>query len=289
MAAVCSLNLQVSKLKNLPELPTASLAIIDAVSNPDIAIDKLAQMIAISPVLTARLLGLANSAYFGYSGQIKDLNTAIVRVLGLNLVKSLTMAILLNLALDTRRCRHFKSEKLWAHALLTATLSHKFSVLAQDQALQPAFSYTAGLLLNIGLIATVHLFPKETDHILQEAELKGTSVSTEMTRLISYNQYEIGGLLLEYWHLPVLYQNVLKQFKNEHYTGPEATFIAFLSLCFKVAKKILANQVQDVPHLIGQLEALGLSASAMEAIVLETSAQKQSVHLAALAISGKSG
>jgi HD-like signal output (HDOD) protein len=287
MAAVYSINLQISRLKNLPELPAASINIIAAVSDPEIAIEKLATVISFSPVLVARLLGLATSAYFGCSDQIKDLKTAIIRVLGLNLVKSLTLGILLNLALDTSKCRHFKSERLWANALVTATLAQKFSLLIRDGTLPPSTCYTTGLLLNIGLIAAVHLFPETTDQVLLKAGQNSSSIAEEMTSLIGHSQYEIGGLLLEHWHLPVIYQTVLKEFKNAAYSGAETKLIAFLALCFGLAKKILADREDEIMPLIAQLETFGLSWAAMQPVIAEISARKDNIYAAALAISGK--
>lgn len=287
MAAVNSVNLQISRLKNLPELPAASLNIIDAVSDPEIAIERLTTVISISPVLVARLLGLANSAYFGCANQINDLKTAIIRVLGLNLVKSLALGILLNLALDTSKCRHFKSERLWMNALVTASLAQKCSLLTRNEMFSPSTSYTTGLLLNIGLIAAVHLFPEATNQALINAEQNSSSVTEEMTQLIGYNQYEIGGLLLEHWHLPVIYQTVLRGFKNATYSGAETKFIAFLATCHELAKKILADEKEGVAPLIAQLETYGVSARAVEVIISEISSKKENIYLAALAISGK--
>lgn len=287
MANEISINQQICRLKNLPELPEASIKIINAVNNPNIAIDELATVLSISPVLTARLLGLANSAYFGRSNPIHDLKTAIIRVLGLNLVKSLTIGVVLNLALDTSKCRHFKSEKLWMHALVTAILAHKVSILIRDEVLIPATSYTAGILLNIGLIAAVHLFPEETDQALMQSEQNSSSVAVELTSLVGYNQYEIGGFLLEHWHLPGVYQTVLKEFNNVDYFGAETKFIAFLSVCYELAKKILANDETEFETVTMQLQAFGASENAIEAIIKEISTEKENIYLAALAISGK--
>jgi HD-like signal output (HDOD) protein len=287
MADEISINQQICRLKNLPELPEASIKIIKAVSNPNIEIEELAAIIAISPVLTARLLGLANSAYFGRSGQIKDLKTAIIRVLGLNLVKSLTIGVVLNLALDTSRCRNFKSEKLWMHALVTAILGHKLSHLIRDEVLIPATSYTAGILLNIGLIAAVHLFPEATDQALLKSEQNTTSVAVELSNIIGHTQYEIGALLLEHWQLPGIYQTVLKEFNNVNYFGAETKFIIFLSTCHGLAKKILADKEMDLIPDIEKLEVFGTSLNEIQAIINEISSDKENIFAAALAISGK--
>jgi len=287
MAVVNKINLQALKIKNLPEIPTASLKIIDAVNNPEISIDELANVISVSPVLTARLLGLANSAYFGCSVPIKDLKTAVIRVLGLNLVKSLTLGILLNLSLDTSQCSAFRSEKLWMSALVLATVAQRCSMVLNSKSIQPSTSYTCGLFLNIGLVAAVHLYPKETNLVLNLTEQNRTSVSHEMTSIIDYNQFEIGGYLLKYWRLPTIYQTVLKEFKNPNFAGEEKEFISFIGLCYALSKKIIVEQQgYDFETEIVQMEKIGLAKEKIRSIVTDISAKKETIYLAALAISG---
>lgn len=281
------LDLQITRLKNLPELPAASVRILDAVSNPEIAIDELANIISLSPVLVARLLGLANSAYFGCNNEIKDLKTAVIRVLGLNLVKSLTLGVLLNLALDTSQCPHFKSEKVWMNALVTAALAQKFSLILRDESMIPSTCFTAGLFLSIGLIAAVHLFPKETDQVFKQVELNSSSVADEMVLLLGYDHFYIGGVLLKHWRLPGIYQTVLKEFKNPDYTGEERKFIEFLALSNKVAKNILMEQEDETAQGLLQLEKFGLSSALSQPIVSEVKQNKENIYLAALTISGK--
>jgi HD-like signal output (HDOD) protein len=281
------IDLKISKIKNLPELSAASMKIIDAVNDPDISIDDLATVLSVAPVLVGRLLGLANSAYFGCTVEITDVRVAIIRVLGLNLVRSLTIGILLNLELDTRKCSQFDSERFWMNALLTATLSQQFSLLLHDKAVVPSTAYTAGLLLNIGLIVAIYLLPEESNLILLNAEENASSISTEMTCLLGKNQYELGGLLLEHWHLPVIYQTVLKEFENSAYAGGEKKMIALIQICFVLAKKILYDQNDELPQLVEQLEPFGLSASVVQPIIDKILVKKDNIHLAALAITGK--
>jgi HD-like signal output (HDOD) protein len=281
------INLQILKIKNLPELSAVSMKIIDAVNDPDISITDLTTVISVAPVLVGRLLGLANSAYFGCTGEITDLRVAIVRVLGLNLVRSLTMGVLLNLTLDTRKCSQFDSDRFWMDALLTATLSQQFSLLIHDEAVDPSTVYTAGLLLNIGLIVAVYLLPEESNLILKNAQENASSVSTEMTSLLGKNQYELGELLLEHWHLPAIYQTVLKEFKNSAYSGSEEKIIGLIKVCFALAKKVLSDQHDELPSLVKQLESFGLSAVVVQPIIDKILAKKDDIHLAALAITGK--
>ena len=287
MESTDKINLQISKIRNLPELSAASMKIIDAVNDPDISIDDLATVLSVAPVLVARLLGLANSAYFGCTSEITDIRVAIIRVLGLNLVKSLAIGVLLNLALDTRKCSQFNSERFWMDALLTATLSQQFSLLLRDEAIAPSTAYTAGLLLNIGLVVAVYLLPEESNLILLNAQENVSSISEEMTCLLGKNQYELGGLLLEHWHLPAIYQTVLKEFKNSAYCGNEKKMIILIKVCFALAKKILSDQHDELPSILKQLESFGLSAAVVQPFIDKMLAKKDNIYLAALAISGK--
>ena len=197
------------------------------------------------------------------------------------------MGVLLNLALDTRKCSQFNSERFWMDALLTAILSQQFSLLIHDEAIVPSTAYTAGLLLNTGLILAVYLFPEESNLILLNAQENASSVSKEMTCLLGKNQYELGEILLEHWHLPAIYQTVIKEFKNSTYVGSETKIIALIRICFALAKKILSDQHDELPSLLKQLESFGLSAAVVQAFIDKIIAKKDNIYLAALAISGK--
>jgi HD-like signal output (HDOD) protein len=286
MATVEKVNLQVLRIKNLPSLSVANMKIIDAVNDPDITIDELAGVISVSPTLAARLLGLANSAYFGCAGQVHNVKVAIVRVLGLDLVKSLAISVILNLALDTRKCSRFDSERFWMTALLTATLGQQYSHLIRDRALAPAIVYTSGLLLNIGLIVAVYLWPEQSNQAFLNVENNAGSVSREMAELIGEDQYTLGGLLLEHWRLPVIYQTAVKEFKNTGYDGDARKMLDLLRLCSVMARKIISDQLDDLPPLIQQVQAFGLSAQQAQAVIDNMLTKKEAIYTAALAIGG---
>jgi HD-like signal output (HDOD) protein len=151
----------------------------------------------------------------------------------------------------------------------------------------PSTAYTSGLLLNIGLIVAIYLLPEESNLILLNAEENASSISTEMTCLLGKNQYELGGLLLEHWHLPAVYQTVLNEFENSAYDGGEKKMIALIQICFVLAKKILSDQNDELPPLVEQLESFGLSSAVVQPIIDKIFTKKDNIYLAALAITGK--
>lgn len=278
--------LRLNKIKNLPVLPEASIRIIDAINDPEIAINKLVETLSLSPSLVARLLGCANSAYFGYSGQIHDVRKAIIQVLGLNLVKSLSLSIALNVQLDTSKCSAFRSNYYWERSLITAVLAQKLSANFKDQLMLPATVYTSGLVLNIGVLVAVFLYPESMNEIFINSEKTEESVAVGIQQKFGDDSYKLGYQLLKKWHLPVVYQNVLKEFKTHGYSGDEEKLIALLQLSQALSKMIQDGEPLEVSQFDSMLKDLPLSSDCLIDVVNKITESKKDIQELATIISG---
>lgn len=236
-----SVQLQINQIKNLPALPEASVKILEAIHDPDIEIRKLINVISLSPGLVARLLGLANSAFFGQIRQIDDLETAIIRVLGLQLVKSLSLGILLNVQLDPKQCKGFDSLSFWTHSLMTAVAAQKLVVGSNNwQGLSAANAYTNGLLLNIGLLVMAYIFPKELNGIVANGAKHVLQIEKEIQDLTGLSHYQMGYLLLKKWQLPETYQTTLQYFDSDDLFSAQSE----MNRCMQVSQRI-SNLILD--------------------------------------------
>ncbi|HKJ87039.1 MAG TPA: HDOD domain-containing protein, partial [Gammaproteobacteria bacterium] len=110
--------LETQELPPLPHVATELLSLLHA--SDDKELERLRFLVEQDPGLTARVMGWANSAYFGTRGNVRTLNRAIFGILGLRTVTSLILSIVLNRAFDTRACPAFELEDYWFRALLTA-------------------------------------------------------------------------------------------------------------------------------------------------------------------------
>lgn len=210
-----TMQVQINRLKNLPALPEASLKILEAVNDPDIELEHLVEVLSLSPALVARFLGLANSAYFGQRRQIHDLHTAIVQVLGMQLVKNLAIGVVLNVQLDVTKCRHFDAHYFWLYSLMMAVTAQKLTTAGQFGEWTPATVYTSGLLLHIGLLVAAFLLPEELDKVLAEEHQNYFEINDAFTREVGLSHFQLGYLLLNKWQLPDIYQNLLHRFEEE--------------------------------------------------------------------------
>jgi HD-like signal output (HDOD) protein len=213
-----NLQVQINRLKNLPALPEASLKILEAVNDPDIDVERLVEVLSLSPALVARFLGLANSAYFGQSRQIDDLHSAIVRVLGLQLVKSLAIGVVLNVQLDVSKCKRFDAHYFWLYSLLMAITAQKLAVASRFGEFPVATVYTGGLLLHIGILVAACLVPEALDKALSTEKTGYLDINDELSHELGISHFELGYLLLNKWQLPNVYQNLLHHYEDQNLT-----------------------------------------------------------------------
>lgn len=240
-----SVQLKINQIKNLPALPEASVKILEAINDPDIDIRKLVKVISLSPGVVARLLGLANSAFFGQIRQIEDLETAVVRVLGLQLVRSLTLGILLNVQLDPKQCQGFDSLRFWTHSLMTAVVAQKLVDRGSWQDLSAPNAYTNGLLLNIGLLVMAYIFPKELDDILLGEPKSCLQIEAEIQNRIGLTHYQMGYMLLKKWKLPEKYQTALYDFDSNDPAVAQSELYRCMHASQQICKLILDEEFQQ--------------------------------------------
>ncbi len=272
-----TIQLQVNKLKNLPALPELSVRILEAVNNPDISIEKLADTLMLSPSLVARLLGLANSAYFGQSRQINDLRTAIIQVLGVELVKSLTMGIVLNVHFDAVRCKNFDTEYFWMRSLLTAVVAQKLAARNGLQSYSPSTVYTCGLLLSIGVLILAFLFPEDMDSVFERCRRQSLAVGDQINREFGMSHYQVGHHLLQKWHLSTIYQSVISQFDAFAAVDDEMELVPLLKASQFISSLVLDNCVPDADQLARLASAASMSVESLVEVVEDMMAKKQDI------------
>lgn len=272
------IQMQVGTLKNLPVLPEASLRILEAINTPNVSIDKLAAVLSLSPGLVARLLGLANSAYFARGKDVGDVRTAIFQVLGLDLVKALSMAIIFNIQFDTRKCQEFDSEFFWMRSLLTAVAAQKLAADAgQLRALAPSTVYASGLLLDIGIMVLAYLMPDELNDIFLASKIEQLAVGEEIVHRLGQSHFQLGYLLLNKWQLPLFYQTVLQQYDDDQFSGPEQSLLTLLRICRRLSACLVSGKTVDTQGFESGCRQIDLPMARLDELVEQLSDSKEAM------------
>ena len=153
----------------LPPLPATAQEILTCFGDEFIDANKIAAVVDGDPGICAKLLGLANSAYFGLAEPVNDIAEAISRVLGVDTVRSLVLAMAIQQSFNCKQCPEFDVVRFWTQSLMAAECCKK--IASVDKSADDAerdLAYSAGLCHNLGLMALTHIEPARTNEVLKQ-------------------------------------------------------------------------------------------------------------------------
>jgi putative nucleotidyltransferase with HDIG domain len=188
-------------LLGLPTLPTVVSKMIELVDNPKTSAASLARLISADQSMTARILKLANSAYYGFSREISTVNMAII-VMGFNAVKDMGLSLsVFNIFGNSMSVKNFDVAQFWEHSIGCGLAAKLMAGRYHHSKMGEAF--VAGLLHDIGKIILDQYFHKEFEEIMGRAG-NGADLDAAEMAVVGTGHGEIGGWLADKWRLPLV-------------------------------------------------------------------------------------
>ncbi len=199
---------------DLPAPPKDAIRIVRACSRTGIDSRDLAQIVANDPVLTAELLRVANSAFFGLVSQVRSVARAVT-VLGNRALRNLVLCISMRDALRADSIPGFDIDAYWEDALRRAVSARSLAGLA---GLDADECFTVGLLQDFGLLVMLYLMPGQVDQ--WDALARATPDQRRELELDFFHttHEEVGLTLATSWGLPA----DLAAAMGYHHDGPPA-------------------------------------------------------------------
>jgi len=193
--------------KELVSLPEITLRINEMVNDPDADIDGIGVLISQDPALAVRLLGIANSPFYGFSTEVSTVSRAVA-VLGINKIRDIVLSASATKAFDGIPVDIISVDDFWQHSLYCGVLGQTF---AKQTKLDADALFIAGLLHDIGQLILFNRFPQEMHEIILrtiEGETPLTMVAAEHERL-GTDHTQVGAELARSWHLPAHIEAVI--------------------------------------------------------------------------------
>lgn len=198
--AVADLKRLIAKVDDLPTLPRTVLRITEMVNDPRASARDLARIITDDQVLTARLLKLVNSSFYGFPQRVSTVTGAIV-LIGFDAIRNLLLTTSVFDLFPSRTSRDRRhQEALWDHSLGCAIGAKAIGEVLRYEKLEELF--VAGLLHDIGKIVAMTLLPEAFARITQRAIQDRLLIATAEAEALGCTHADIGRLLAQRWNLP---------------------------------------------------------------------------------------
>jgi len=218
----------IEKIDDLPTLPRTVLKITELVNDPKSSAEDLARIITDDQVLTARLLKLVNSSFYGFPQRISTVTGAIV-LLGFDAIRSLLLTTsVFDLFANRNRKKKEDQERFWDHSLGCAVGAKVIGNYLRHDKIEELF--VSGLLHDIGKIVEMMFLPDEFANVVAAVNKENILMTTAENKVLGFNHAEVGKLLVEKWNLPVKLVQVIAFHHQPHDAGNFALEAAIVHL-----------------------------------------------------------
>jgi len=199
----------ISDIENLPTPPVVYTRINEAITDPNTSAYQIASIISEDPAMSAKILRLSNSAFYGCSREITSIKQATITV-GLEAIRSIILSTSVFNAFNSQPHLAQFQEDFWRHSLATATACRVLTwKLSSEWIRNVDRAFSVGLLHDIGKLVMVTYMPQEWEKILPVLT-KGESPAFIIERdILGYTHAEVGAALAKRWNLPEFIQDAL--------------------------------------------------------------------------------
>jgi HD-like signal output (HDOD) protein len=193
-----SIRRTVGALGELPTLPRTYHALTLALADSNTSVKKIAQIVEVDVGVSAKVLQLVNSAFFGVARSITNIQSA-VNYLGVSTLKNLVLSVeVFRVFAPKVPLAGFSLEKLQHHARLTAYLAARLPV--SNHLIDIAM--VAGMLHDVGKLILAWKLPGRFKELMAEVQQEHCPLYKVEEREFGFSHAEIGAYLLGLWGLP---------------------------------------------------------------------------------------
>ena len=258
------------EVEAFPGMPDTAAKLIPLLKNPDSTPAEVENIVKYDPGLTANLLKLTNSAYFGIPTKVSSVKQAVI-LLGwkrlMQVVTTICMSPLMKKAVPGYDLR---SGELWRHSIAVSVAAE---VLVKALKITDADEvFTAALLHDVGKLILGGFVKKELEQI-EAMVKKGISLDVAESMVLGTNHAEVGGQILYKWSFPEELVNAVQW----HHDPESCENTCILSDLVHVANALglmigfgSAEERNGIEPSGAVVDRLGLKANQLEAMAQET-------------------
>jgi putative nucleotidyltransferase with HDIG domain len=264
-------------IQDLPSIPNTLNKVLSELAKESSTPDTIETIIKEDPLLTAKLLQVANSPYYGMAGKISSIARAIV-IMGFAEVRNLVVGVsLTTMVTGDLGFEEFKTKDLWLHSVAVATAANKLAQHIPGMDTEEVF--TLGIMHDIGRFLQCLYFPNEMRELLKANNGIKNLYPAEEKAGIPHT--EIGAYLAHRWKLSELFVEAIRYHHRPQGAGPYTAHASVLFLADQLCKKLqIGWHGEDVDNRLLIPKTLSLSQDIIKGIAIYMKEQKNEIERA---------
>lgn len=187
------------KRATIPPLPKVAHTLISLFNDPDATVQEIGGVLRLDPALSLRLLKVANSPLFGQRSHVSSVERAMV-VLGLNYVKTISLAMQLTAPLRSFRSSALEMEDFWRDALLRACVARQCA--QHTRAIDHDIAFLTGLVLDFGVPIMAERLGASYAEALARYRHFPLDLHAWECRSLPFTHADVAAELLKSWNMP---------------------------------------------------------------------------------------
>lgn len=254
------------KVKAFPGMPGVAAKMLTMLDNPNTTPDQIEEILKYDPGLTANILKLTNSAYFGLPSEVVSIKQAVI-LLGWKKLVQLIMASCVSAIMGKSVIGYdLSAGELWRHSI-AVTVSAEELVKELDISMSEEI-FTAALLHDIGKLALGSFLKDDLEEVKKIAS-QGISFEVAENKVFGTNHAEVGAAILKQWSFPANLVEAVRCHHNPDSANPTSALIDIVHianiLCLMVGIGVGVEGLQYQPSPKA-IKRLGLKTFQLEKV-----------------------
>jgi HD-like signal output (HDOD) protein len=217
------------KIKDLPTLPQVVTRIVELAEDETASAHDFTAVLESDYAISARILRLANSPYYGLPNRVDSIGRAVV-LLGFDAVRNLALATTVVGLFADRKQTALTPEDFWMHAFGAAKAA-QLLCRQHCRVESPEGCFTAALLHDMGKYLFALILKDDYLEVVAQAQKVERPLHEIETERFGMDHAEVGAWLLEKWCFPQMFRDAIANlYSHEAYAGPYAREIAIVAL-----------------------------------------------------------
>lgn len=234
---------KIKDVQQLPSLPMIYTQLSQKISEANCTFEDIDRIIRQDIAMTAKVLKLVNSAFFGLRKSISSIKQALV-YLGIDVIKSIVLASKLFDQFSEEETHEFQLNEIFRHSMHVGVLASQFIA---DTALPPDYSevvFMGGLLHDVGKLVLIRNFPNEYREILRLNQEVGSIIEAER-KILDVDHAMAGGYLMSVWNIQ---NDIVNAIQFHHQPRDSSSSTLDLLTLVHVANLMEQGQMEQINH-----------------------------------------